>query len=415
MRTPTLYVALLLLVSSVWSQDEEWIDIAYDGTVYDATTGKGLRGVKVTLPVLGLSATTDQSGSWLLMDTRLGVAPRIAGRTSSRHLTLQAGHLRLRFEGRDIRGSRRWSQGRIPSASSAARAAAAVVDTILYSWKDTVRLRVPVEEYVLSGLTATLDTSSYFEEPVCAKLKATFYTGTSGSITDSRDGQRYDYVKIGTQYWLTRNLNYAGPTDTTIGLCPGPSGSALPTSGPGVLANCTTYGRLYDWARIMQIDTAYNTKLYSRAGTCKRQGICPSGWHVPTDSEWIALFAFVGSDSARVRLSSKTGWDYCYSGCSYPPGNGTDIYRFSALPAGLANDYHNANVYYRTFVDRGLCGVFASSKEIPAGHSSNGVVFDGGLVGPSGLLPDHSKATPKDWIGSSVKWNGISVRCIANQ
>jgi len=57
----------------------------------------------------------------------------------------------------------------------------------------------------------------------------------------------------------------------------------------------------------------------------KVQGICPDGWHLPTRTEWNALFTEVGGKSTAGKiLKSQTGWD----------GNGTDEYGFSALPAG---------------------------------------------------------------------------------
>jgi uncharacterized protein (TIGR02145 family) len=72
-------------------------------------------------------------------------------------------------------------------------------------------------------------------------------------------------------------------------------------------SNCTKYGRLYTWAVAI---TA-----------------CPTGWHLPTQTEWNTLFTAVGgSVTAGTKLKSTTGWN--------SSGNGTDDYSFSALPAG---------------------------------------------------------------------------------
>ena len=61
----------------------------------------------------------------------------------------------------------------------------------------------------------------------------------------------------------------------------------------------------------------------------KVQGICPDGWHLPTRTEWNALFTEVGGKSTAGKiLKSQTGWD----------GNGTDECGFSALPAGARQD-----------------------------------------------------------------------------
>jgi uncharacterized protein (TIGR02145 family) len=71
------------------------------------------------------------------------------------------------------------------------------------------------------------------------------------------------------------------------------------------------------------------------------QGICPSGWHVPSDSEWVVLFETVGGENvAGYHLKSKTGWPsknvYVIGGGGYGMGTmsskGVDIYGFSACP-----------------------------------------------------------------------------------
>jgi uncharacterized protein (TIGR02145 family) len=80
-------------------------------------------------------------------------------------------------------------------------------------------------------------------------------------------------------------------------------------------ANCTKYGRLYDW------ETALTA--------------CPSGWHLPSDAEWTTLTSFVGSP-AGTKLKAKSGWNN--------GGNGTDDYGFSALPGGFVDA--NGNFFY---------------------------------------------------------------------
>jgi uncharacterized protein (TIGR02145 family) len=76
-------------------------------------------------------------------------------------------------------------------------------------------------------------------------------------------------------------------------------------------ANCTKYGRMYDW------ETALT--------------VCPSGWHLPTDAEWTELTTYVESDGncsdcAGAKLKTNRGWA--------DNGEGTDNYGFSALPGG---------------------------------------------------------------------------------
>ena len=140
-------------------------------------------------------------------------------------------------------------------------------------------------------------------------------------ITDSRDVQTYNTVLIGSQCWMKENLNYA----TGNSWCWGNNSS-----------NCDTYGRLYDWATIM------NGESSSNGVPSGVQGICPTGWHVPSDEEWKILEGTVDSQygvgdpewddtgyrgyDAGNNLKSTNGWNL--------GGNGTDSYGFTALPGG---------------------------------------------------------------------------------
>ena len=117
-----------------------------------------------------------------------------------------------------------------------------------------------------------------------------------GTFTDSRDGKKYGTVKINDQTWLAENLDYEVEGSECYGNDP---------------ANCTKYGRLYDWK------TALN--------------ICPKGWHLPSDKEWQTLEDFAGNGIAGKKLKARSGWNFDNNGES---GNGTDIYGFSALPGG---------------------------------------------------------------------------------
>ena len=121
-----------------------------------------------------------------------------------------------------------------------------------------------------------------------------------GSMKDSRDGQKYKTVKIGSQTWMAQNLNY----ETANSYCYN-----------DVLVNCSKYGRLYTWAAAM--DGA---------------GVCPEGWHLPTQTEWNTLLCAVSGSAVGVRLTAgkmlkfTSGWKNW--------GDGTDSFSFSARPAG---------------------------------------------------------------------------------
>jgi uncharacterized protein (TIGR02145 family) len=137
-------------------------------------------------------------------------------------------------------------------------------------------------------------------------------------FTDIRDGKVYKSVVIGTQTWMAENLNYDVP-DNSTDVCSG--------NDP---AKCDTYGRLYDWSTAMAIDASCNTDNNCGATvSSKQQGVCPSGWHIPSYAEWNGLTTAVGTNPG-TKLKAVSGWN--------SSGNGTDDFGFSALPGGLGGN-----------------------------------------------------------------------------
>ena len=169
-----------------------------------------------------------------------------------------------------------------------------------------------------------------------------------GTVLDDRNGQVYKTVKIGDQWWMAENLNYA-----YIGVsynCGGYTSDSTSWCYDNNASNCTKYGRLYTWAAAMDSAGTWsaNGKGCGYGTDCSPtdavRGICPSGWHLPSNDEWNALFTAVGGQSnAGKVLKSQTGWNN--------NGNGTDTYGFSALPAGRRNYYGNFDYdgYYAYF------------------------------------------------------------------
>ncbi len=154
------------------------------------------------------------------------------------------------------------------------------------------------------------------------------------------DGHTYSVVQIGDQCWFAENLRTttyrngdvipAGLTDgewtsTTSGATAvyGEGSSDCYNSSPDIDAcdevqSLAEYGRLYNWHAV---DDA--------------RGLCPVGWHVPTDEEWTDLEDYITaqgfSGTEGTALKSTYGWNY--------GGNGTDDFGFSALPGGFRNLY----------------------------------------------------------------------------
>jgi len=316
--------------------------ITLSGTVIDSATQRGISNVMVSLAKGGLSTTTLSDGSWTLNGAATGIAGchGTAAVSGASHLSVQDGHMILRFEGYDLLGhSQHGTTVAVEASSSAALArgsssALDTIDTLLFSWQQgTVHYHEPITSYVQSGITTVLDTMN----------TSSAVTGNSGTFTDSRDGQTYQYVRIGGQRWMAQNLNY----QVDRSWCYDDS-----------LANCTKYGRLYQWTAAMGLDTSYNHKLWQGADSARHQGICPSGWHVPSDAEWSTLIQYVESAISGMSLRST-------SGCSdsFSLGNGQNTYGFSILPSGVRNSIDG------TFFFLGDDTYFWSSSEYDASNA----------------------------------------------
>lgn len=107
--------------------------------------------------------------------------------------------------------------------------------------------------------------------------KSNWCYGACGEpFTDPRDGQEYKTVCIGDQVWMAENLNWAG-----AGVC-----------YDNLKANCNTYGRLYGFDEIL------NGASPSNGVPSGIQGICPNGWHIPSDEEFRILEKYLGATSS---------------------------------------------------------------------------------------------------------------------
>jgi len=185
-----------------------------------------------------------------------------------------------------------------------------------------------------------------------------------GLLTDERSEppQTYKTVVMGSQTWMAENLNF----NATGSKCYGDN------TGRDSQNRCSTYGRLYDWATAMVFDKVCNSKMTGTfdcpelVATPHHQGVCPSGWHLPSDAEWYALMQFVNpsclatgnscAESGKL-LKSATGW---YS------NNGTDEFGFSALPGGYGNSngsFSNVGSYGYWWSTREYSDAYAYDRE----------------------------------------------------
>jgi len=164
------------------------------------------------------------------------------------------------------------------------------------------------------------------------------------TVTDY-DGNTYETVLIGQQCWMRQNLRTTHYSDgTSIPLGSEPSYDVPYRYCPGNnVNNVDTYGYLYNWTAVMR-NASSSDSLPSGV-----QGVCPTGWHVPGNSEWTQLTDYVSSQSQYLcddnssniakALASTTGWNVSHYSCTvgFNPGfnNATG---FSAVPAGSFSD-----------------------------------------------------------------------------
>ena len=145
-------------------------------------------------------------------------------------------------------------------------------------------------------------------------------------LTDERDGRKYKTVLIGEQWWMAENLNYAylQPTEEldSSSFCYNDS-----------LSYCDKYGRLYLWSAAVDSAGLFSTNGKD-CGFDMRcildlpvRGVCPSGWHLPTDEEFGLLTNFAGGCTPAEKKLKAAIW------------NGSDDYSFSVLPAGMRTNY----------------------------------------------------------------------------
>ncbi len=205
-----------------------------------------------------------------------------------------------------------------------------------------------------------------------------WYNGTSwikGNETDGQScgtvsygGKTYNTVIIGMQCWFKENLN--------IGLAI--LGSSNQTNN-GIIEkycyndlenNCDIYGGLYQWDEAMQYVITQGA-----------QGICPAGWHLPTDAEWTNLTDYLGGEAVagdKMKEAGAVHWAF--------PNNATNSSGFTALPGGTrftsgnfydlrydayfwsSSQYASSNAWYRV-LGYNSANVYRNDNDKPYGYS----------------------------------------------
>jgi uncharacterized protein (TIGR02145 family) len=169
------------------------------------------------------------------------------------------------------------------------------------------------------------------------------------------DGNVYNTVTIGTQTWMKENLKTTHYADgTAIPLLTGNSNWDTLTAASKAYCYyddnsatyANTYGALYTWSAAM------NGAASSSSSPSGIQGVCPTGWHLPSDDEWTTLTDYLGGvivAGGKLKETGTTHWQSPNRGTTNKSG-------FTALPGGL-------RYYYGTFGSIGHLGFWWSASE----------------------------------------------------
>jgi len=255
-----------------------------------------------------------------------------------------------------------------------------------------------------SSVTGLSPSTTYYIRAYATNSQGTYYgtqrtfstTIACNSTLTDYDGNSYNMIALGSQCWMKQNLkttHYAdgtyislgSTTSTTVAYRYYPNGSS---------SNVATYGYLYNWKAVMRNSSS------SSANPSGVQGICPTGWHVPSYTELTQLENYVGSQSAYLcggsstsiakALASTSGWNSstttCAVGNTQSSNNATG---FGAFPAG----YYYGSSYYGEEANLWSATQYSSDEAICSTINYNS----------SSIL--HYYYT-KPW--------GFSVRCLRN-
>lgn len=136
---------------------------------------------------------------------------------------------------------------------------------------------------------------------------------------DRRNGEVYSTIAVGDQCWFQKNLNIGSKIDGEGYGHQAENSKIEKYCYDNNIDNCDIYGGLYDWDESMD---------YSLNGGSK--GICPDGWHIPTNNEWRVLIDYLGSEAGSKLAGEYDLWD----DGSLRKSSNFGSSNFLALPAG---------------------------------------------------------------------------------
>jgi uncharacterized protein (TIGR02145 family) len=188
-------------------------------------------------------------------------------------------------------------------------------------WGQAIKYRCP-EDAASFTLTLTASAIGYYNTSVSKNVvliddnyvETVEGISAGSTFTDARDGQTYQYARIGAYDWMVQNLNWDG------------AGKVYKNESEYAII----FGRLYSWEE----------------ATSATHPVCPAGWQLPSNAEWEDLGAALNNGTAvdfeshwpelgtraavNATVSGKTLWPYD------PANTKTNTLGWNALPAGKA-------------------------------------------------------------------------------
>lgn len=218
-------------------------------------------------------------------------------------------------------------------------------------------------------LLVTLTVFSSCEPPVVEEEPTT--------VTDV-DGNVYNIVKIGNQYWMAENLKVTKFNN----------GDAIATTTPANKDLSSSTNPIYLWAYDgNQNNVGVYGYLYSWAAVNDARKLAPAGWHIPTDADWNELVSYLGGEDlagGKMKEQSTAHWVSPNTGADNSSG-------FNAVPAGNRN-------LNGSFYDLGYHTAWWSATNNGTGYGNYRVIH-------------KNEAKIFSYFYSDVKV-GFSVRCI---
>ena len=202
-----------------------------------------------------------------------------------------------------------------------------------------------------------------------------FNTGTMNDF----DGNFYKTVTIGNQTWMAENLR---TTHYKLG-------GYIATGLNNYYWNTATTPAYTSWNNDTAGDYVYG-KLYNWYAVTDPAGLCPVGWHVPNDSDWVELIDALGGQTVAGGYLKEMG----YSHWDFPNTGANNLSGFSALPAGI-------RIVAGTYSGRRSTGLWWSSTDAGVSGTYGSAVY---------MRLDNIESNISSWD----RRFGMSVRCIKN-